>query len=256
MKILAIGDVVGTEGCRYLREMLPNVKKKHDVDFVIANGENAAPGNGITPGSAKFLFESGIDVITGGNHTFRRREIQAYLREKPRLLRPANFPTANVPGSGVCAVETPKGRVVVVNLLGTVFMDSRPCPFHEMDKILAGLKPSDIVVVDLHAEATSEKRALGFYLDGRVAAVFGTHTHVPTADATVLPNGTGYLTDAGMTGVIHSCLGVVPKLVISRITTKMPTKFEHASGPCRMDCVLFDIDETTKKCNLALQFSV
>lgn len=245
MNILAIGDVVGSVGCRFLREKLPQFKKWKAVDLVIANGENSADGNGITPTSAQYLFDSGVDVITSGNHSFRRRESYSFYDSCEMLLRPANFP-ACVPGRGVCIVDMGRIRVGVINLMGVVYMESLDSPFDTADRLLKQELPA-ITLVDFHAEATGEKRSLAYYLDGRVSAVFGTHTHVQTCDECVLPNGTGYLSDLGMTGPIQSVLGVKPELVIQKMRTKMPVRFDLADGPCQMGCALFQVDEKTGK---------
>ena len=242
-----IGDIVGNVGCEFLRQKLPIIKKNYDIDFVIANGENSANGNGITPSSAKFIFDSGVDVITTGNHAFRRKEIYDFFDEDKNLIRPANFPEGPTPGNGFCIIDTIKAKFLIVNLLGTIYMESLPCPFKTIDNILEKQGESAIVIVDFHAETTSEKRAMGFYLDGRVSAVLGTHTHVSTADECILPKGTGYITDVGMTGPINSVLGVKPELIIKKLTTKMPVRFDFASGECKVDCVLLEIDEKTKK---------
>ena len=247
MKILAIGDVVGSVGCEFLRDTLPDLKKAHGIDLVIANGENSADGNGITPFSANHLFGSGVDVITTGNHSFRRREIFPKFESEPHLIRPANFPSRNTPGSGICTVDMLKTKVIIINLMGTIFMESIDCPFKTIDRILDKVDKNAIIIVDFHAEATSEKRTLGYYLDGKVSAFFGTHTHVPTADESIFPKGTGYITDVGMTGVINSALGVKFELVIRKLKTKMPVRFENATGKCKMDCIIFDIDEHTKR---------
>ncbi len=247
MKILAIGDVVGSVGCEFLRETLPDLKKAHEIDLVIANGENSADGNGITPFSANHLFSSGVDVITTGNHSFRRREIFPKFESEPHLIRPANFPSRSTPGSGICTVDMLKAKVIIINLMGTIFMESIDCPFKTIDRILDKVDKNAIIIVDFHAEATSEKRTLGYYLDGKVSAFFGTHTHVPTADEYIFPKGTGYITDVGMTGVINSALGVKFELVIKKLKTKMPVRFENATGKCKMDCIIFDIDEHTKR---------
>lgn len=246
MNILCIGDVVGSAGCRFLRAHLPQLKKMKAVDTVIANGENSADGNGITPDSAEFLFSSGVDVITTGNHVFHRREIYSVLDENEFLLRPANFPT-EAPGSGVCILDRGRIQIGVISLMGTVFMENLDSPFGTMDQILREGSLPKITILDFHAEATGEKRALAFYLDGRISAMFGTHTHVPTADETVLPKGTGYLTDVGMTGPVLSVLGVKPELVIEKYRTRMPVRFSVPDGDCRMDAVLFEIDEKTGK---------
>jgi len=246
IQVLAIGDVVGKEGCSFLRQHLPELRKKYNIDLVIANGENSAVGNGILPSSAEDLYVSGVDVITTGNHVYKRREIYPYLDENPSIIRPANYPAGGY-GRGVCVFDAGRYRAAVVNLQGTVYQDSLDCPFRTMDKILKELD-TPIILVDFHAEATSEKNALGYYLDGRVSAVFGTHTHVPTADERILPKGTGYVTDLGMTGPIDSVLGVKPECVIDRFLTKLPTRFEIAKSPCKIDGILFRIEKSTGKC--------
>jgi metallophosphoesterase (TIGR00282 family) len=245
MNILAIGDVVGSVGCNFLRLRLPQLKKLKGIDLVIANGENSADGNGLTPVSAQFLFDSGVDVITAGNHSFRRRESYDLYDSCELLLRPANFPPA-APGKGFCIVDMGRVQVGVINLMGVVYMENLECPFDVADRILAHGMPK-ITLIDFHAEATGEKRSFGYYLDGRVSAVFGTHTHVQTADECILPNGTGYTSDLGMTGPIQSVLGVKPEIVIQKMRTKMPVRFDLADGDCEMDCVLFQIDEKTGK---------
>ena len=231
MKILAIGDIVGSFGCRFLRKKLPSLKKSLGIDLVIANGENSADGNGITPSSADYIFSSGVDVITGGNHSFRRKESYAYYDQSPFLLRPANFPEGTTPGNGTAVYDFGRVRVGIINLMGTMFMESLDDPFRKADKLIS--------------EPTAEKLALAYYLDGRVSAIFGTHTHVQTADEQILKNGTGCITDVGMTGTINSVLGVMPELAIKKFRDRLPVRFDLASGACRMDCILFDIDEKT-----------
>jgi metallophosphoesterase (TIGR00282 family) len=245
MNILTIGDVVGSIGCNFLRSHLPSIKKMKAVDLVIVNGENSANGNGLTPASAQFLFDSGVDVITTGNHCFRRRESYDLYDSCETLLRPANYPSS-VPGRGFCVVDKGRVQVGVINLMGVVYLESMDSPFDCVDRILAQGMPK-ITLVDFHAEATGEKRALGYYLDGRVSAVFGTHTHVQTADECILPKGTGYMTDLGMTGPIHSVLGVKPEIIIQKMRTKMPARFDIAEGDCRIDGAIFTIDEATGK---------
>lgn len=245
MNILAIGDVVGSVGCKFLRAHLPQLKKIKGVDLVIANGENSADGNGITPVSARYLFDSGVDVITAGNHTFRRKESYELFDDCETLLRPANFP-ASAPGRGFCVVDMGRIQVGVINLMGVVYMESMDSPFDVADRILAQGVPK-ITLVDFHAEATGEKGSLAYYLDGRVSAIFGTHTHVQTADECILDGGTGYISDLGMTGPKRSVLGVKPELVIQKMRTKMPVRFDLADGPCVMGCVLFSIDEKSGK---------
>ena len=246
MNILCIGDVVGSIGCSHLRSRLPSLKKNRKIDLVIVNGENSADGNGITPESAGFLFSSGADVITTGNHCFRRREIYGELEENPYLLRPANF-SSRTPGKGYCLFDMGRVQVGVMNLMGSVYLDSVFSPFDAADELLRQPDLPKILIMDFHGEATSEKRAMGFYLDGRISAFFGTHTHVPTADACVLKDGTGYITDVGMTGPVESVLGVKPEIIIRKMRTGMPERFTVAGGPCRMDCVLFEVDEKTGK---------
>ncbi len=256
MNILCIGDVTGTVGCEFLRERLPALKKLKAVDLVIANGENSADGNGVTPSSVQHLLDSGVDVVTAGNHSFRRRESYDLYDSCEVLLRPANFPEDTTPGRGMCVVDLGRARVAVINLLGTVYLESLRSPFETLDKLLKTPDLPKLCVVDFHAEATGEKRAMGFFADGRVTALFGTHTHVQTADECVLPCGTGYLTDAGMTGPVDSVLGVRPELVIKRHVAKLPVRFELAKGPCRMDCVLFAADEKTGLCTGVERLSI
>ena len=256
MRILCIGDVVGAAGCDFLRSHLPAFKKLHKVDLTIVNGENSADGNGITPRSAEYLFASGVDVITLGNHSFRRKEVYPFLDEHPHIIRPANYPTSSAPGSGWAVVDMGFTSIGVINLMGQQFMDANlDNPFIRADQILKELD-AKITIVDFHAEATSEKRAMGFYLDGRVSAVFGTHTHVMTADAQVLPNGTGYITDVGMTGVIDSILGVKKEIILRRFTTQLPERFELAKGDCKLNCAVFDIDRNSGKCTAAQSYEL
>lgn len=244
MNILAIGDVTGSIGCKFVRAHLPHLKKLKHIDLVIANGENSADGNGITPASAQHLFDSGVDVITAGNHSFRRREVYDFFERQEYLLRPANFPQ-DAPGHGSCIVDKGRVQVGILNLMGVVYLESLDCPFATADRLLKTMPP--VTLVDFHAEATGEKGALAYYLDGRVSAVFGTHTHVQTADETILPAGTGFITDVGMTGPIQSVLGVKPELVIHKMRSKMPVRFDLASGNCHMDCIIFSIHDKSGK---------
>ena len=226
MRLLFIGDVVGGLGKRALLALLPELTDRHAADFVVVNGENAAGGLGITQKIAIELFEAGVDAITLGNHTFQHREVYEYLDREPNIVRPANYPMGN-PGHGHTIVEKGGVRLGVINLSGTVFLEAARSPFAEVDAILAGLKGKvDHVLVDFHAEATSEKVAMGWYLDGRVTACVGTHTHVPTADHRVLPGGTAYISDVGMTGPRGGVIGVKRELALERFTTQMPIKFE------------------------------
>jgi metallophosphoesterase (TIGR00282 family) len=211
------------------------------------NGENAADGNGITPAAARSLKDSGADVITGGNHTFRRHEFYEVLEENEFLLRPANLPLGT-PGRGMTFVDRGRYQVAVINLQGTVYMEALTSPFDTLDSVLKEAGNPKFCVVDFHAEATAEKRALAGYADGRVSALFGTHTHVATADEQVLAGGTGFITDVGMTGPIDSCLGVRTELSIEKMRTKLPVRFATADGPCAMDGVLFTLDNATGKC--------
>ena len=254
MRILFIGDIFGRPGRTIVRERLPELVKQHKVDLIVANGENAAAGFGITPALAEELFEMGIEVLTSGNHIWDKREIVEYFESANgnpysparRLLRPANYPS-NLPGSGLYQGKTRNGvDYAIINLQGRVFMTSNDDPFRVADELLKKLT-SKIILVDMHAEATSEKISMGWYLDGRVTAVLGTHTHIPTADEHVLPNGTAYQTDVGMTGPYDSVIGVKKEQVISRFLTNMPARFEAASGDVRLCAVVIDCDESTGK---------
>ena len=255
MNILCIGDVVGGNGCNFLRSKLSSLKRTYGIDLVIANGENASDGNGITVSSARHLFDSGVDIITLGNHTYRRAEVYDYLDETESILRPYNFPEG-APGHGLVIYDMGIRSVAVINLMGQMYMDNVDCPFAALDKILKENDLPKIRIVDLHAEATGEKRAFAYFADGRVSAVFGTHTHVQTADECILPKGTGYITDVGMTGTIESVLGVKPELVIKKCKTKLPVRFDYEQGECKMDMVLFDIDEKTGLCRGVKRLSV
>jgi len=246
MRVLMIGDVISQPGCDFLRKKLPVVKRQYQIDAVVANGENSAVGNGILPQSARFLFDSGVDVLTGGNHSFKRREIQEYIEETPTLLRPANFPS-RCWGNGYYVLDGGRWTLCVISLLGQVYLDPVDSPFKVCDKILSEVK-ADFTVIDFHAEATGEKQALAYYLDGRVSAVVGTHTHVQTADEAILPKGTGYISDLGMTGPIVSILGVTPENVIEKMTTLLPTRFIVPDTDCKMEGVILDLDKATGLC--------
>ena len=244
MKVLMVGDIVGTTGLDLLRRFLPSLKREEGVDVCIVNGENSADGNGVTVVSAEQIFTYGADVITTGNHAFRRREAYEFFDETECLLRPANY-LEKVPGHGYCVLDKGRVKVGVINLMGTMYMDPIENPFIIADKILEELKDCRIIIVDFHAETTSEKRAIGFYLDGRVSVVAGTHTHVQTADEQILPNGTGYITDLGMTGPQDSVLGVVPEIVIDKFKYNMPARFDWKQGSGELDACLFEIDENS-----------
>lgn len=237
-RILFVGDVVGSPGRRALRVLLPRLRERYDPQFVVVNGENAAGGVGITPKVARELFAAGADVITLGNHTYRHREVYRYLDEEERILRPANF-LRSQPGHGWCSVAKDGVRLGVVSLAGNLFMKSWRPAFMEADNALNALEGEvDHLLVDLHAEATSEKVGLGWYLDGRVTAVVGTHTHVPTADGRVLPGGTAYITDVGMTGSRAGVIGVKREQAIEGMLTQMPVKFETAEDDPWINAVL------------------
>ncbi len=246
MKILFIGDISGSPGRQIVADRLADIVQSRQIDLVIANGENAASGFGITPRLAEELFASGIEVITGGNHIWDRKEILEYIPGHPRLLRPANFPDGN-PGSGLYVGTARNGApYAVLNLQGRVFMASIDCPFRAADRELARIPPEvRVIFVDIHAETTSEKEAMGWYLDGRVSAVIGTHTHVATADEHILPGGTAFQTDVGMTGPHDGVIGMDKAAIIRRFLDGQPARFEVASGDVQMNAVQIDVDETT-----------
>jgi hypothetical protein len=250
MKILFIGDVVGEPGRRAIRELLPKLKKKHDIEFVIANGENAAGGSGITPALADEILDSGVDVITSGDHIWKKKEILDYIDSNKRLLRPANYPK-EAPGFGSSVVDSESGtKVGVINLMGRVFMQAIECPFKAAKAEIEKIKDkARVIIVDMHAEATSEKIALGWYLDGSVSAIVGTHTHVQTADEKILPQGTAFISDAGMTGPFDSVIGRKKEQILSRFLTQMPTKFEMADGDVQLHGAIIDVDEKTGRAN-------
>ncbi len=247
MRILAVGDVVGTSGLECLRAKLPMLKKENKIDLCVVNGENSSDGNGITPSSAEHIFVSGADVITTGNHAYRRKEMYEYFDDNEFVIRPANY-SENNPGRGVCVVDMGRCSVCVINLMGNMYMaDSLDNPFHTIDRLLDEYSENRIILVDFHAETTSEKRAMAFYLDGRVSALFGTHTHVQTADECVLKNGTGYITDLGMVGTIDSVLGVKPQIIIDKFKYNMPARFDFFKGPASLCGCIFEIDDRTGK---------
>ena len=245
-KVLVVGDVVGNPGLERIRRNLRQLKRKTGADFVIVNGENAAVV-GITPDQAETILDAGADCISLGNHTWAKREIVDYMDDCPQILRPANY-APQVPGRGWQIFDTKIGDVAVVDLIGRVNMDYGPDnPFLAVEKILKQIK-TKVILVEIHAEATSEKLAMGYMLDGRVSAVWGTHTHVPTADAQVLPKGTGYVTDLGMTGPKHSVLGIRPELSIAKFRGDLTERYRWAEGPTKMEAALFTIDSATGKC--------
>ena len=245
-KVLAVGDVVGNPGLERVRRHLRQLKRKTGADFAVVNGENAAVV-GLTPNQAEDILDAGADVITMGNHTWSKREIVSYMDDCSRILRPANY-APQVPGRGWGIYETRVGDVAVIDLIGRCNMDYGPNnPFLMIDQILKRID-TKIILVELHAEATSEKLAMGYMLDGRVSAVWGTHTHVPTADARVLPKGTGYVTDLGMTGPKESVLGIRPELSIAKFRGDLPERYRWADGATKMEAALFTIDAATGKC--------
>jgi len=243
LRILFIADAFAAAGRRIIEERLSGVRREREIDFVIANAENVADGVGITSRIAKRLLSAGVDVITLGNHAYRQREVYPYLDQEERILRPINYPEA-APGHGTCVVASSDGtRVAVINLIGSLFLDAAISPFAVAEQLVDDArKQASVVVVDFHAEATSEKVAMGRLLDGRATAVLGTHTHIQTNDAHVLPGGTAYITDAGMTGPHDSVIGVRTDLVLRRFTTQLPIRFEPAEGDVRMEGVIFECD--------------
>ena len=246
MVVLTIGDVVGQSGCDHLRKVLPGLRKQYGADIVVANGENSAEGNGILPSSARFLYDSGVDVITSGNHVLRRRQIYDVLDQCNGLLRPANY-HSSAPGTGIYYYERGKLRLCVVNLLGTVYMQPIQSPFACMDTLLRSIDTPNILV-DFHAEATAEKICFGYAYDGKISAMVGTHTHVPTADARILPGGTGYITDLGMCGGINSVLGVKKEEAVYKMRTGLPTRFNADPHDVRLSGAAIEIDHTTGRC--------
>ena len=247
LNVLAVGDVVSQAGLDFLERRLPRLKRELGVHFTVVNGENAA-GIGLLPRQAEAILDSGADVVTLGNHTWSKMQIADYLDDAPCVLRPANF-SQRLPGRGYGVFDGPRGlRIGVMNLIGRVELNpNAENPFTTADRLLAQ-EDADIVLVDFHAEATSEKLALVWYLDGRVSAVWGTHTHVPTADGKILPKGTGHVTDLGMTGPANSILGIRPEQSINIFLGGLPQRYEAAPGKCKLESVLFTIDTNTKQC--------
>ena len=245
MKLMFIGDVVGATGCEFLGSKIRGLKQKYNVDITVINGENSATGNGITAVSCEYLTRIGADVITTGNHAFKRRESLSIFDEVEHLVRPCNYPDG-VMGRGYYVLDLGRTQVAVVNLMGVVYMEPLGNPYEAMDKVLSEIGTKNIFV-DIHAEATAEKKALGYYLDGRVTAVLGTHTHVQTADETVLSNGTAYITDVGMTGPEESVLGVDKTPAIEKQRLNVPVRFVEADTPCMINGVVVEFDEKTGK---------
>ena len=253
-KVLAVGDVVGNPGMERICRSLRKLKRDTGADFVIVNGENAAVV-GMTPQQGEDILDAGADVITMGNHTFGKRELVDYLDDCPQILRPANY-APQAPGKGWAVFDSKAGDVAVIDLIGRCNMDYGPDnPFLQIEKILKQVD-TKLVFVEIHAEATSEKLAMGYMLDGRVSAVWGTHTHVPTADAQTLPKGTGYVTDLGMTGPKHSVLGIRPELSIAKFRGDLTSRYQWADGPTKLEAVLFTIDTATGLCKKAERVDV
>lgn len=250
--VLFLGDIVGKPGREVVRQLISQLRSRFAINYCIANGENAAHGTGLTRDVADELLNIGVDVLTGGNHTWDKKEILEFIDDYPRVLRPVNYPNG-VPGSGVMLTEvgSPPVPLAVVSLLGRTFMPPVDCPFQAMDKVLAGLPANCLTFVDFHAEATSEKLAIAHYLDGRVAGLVGTHTHVQTADERLLPKGTAYLSDAGMCGPYNSVLGVAVAPVVRKFTTGLPARFELAEGPKVLAGVVYRFNLATRRAVVA-----
>jgi metallophosphoesterase (TIGR00282 family) len=247
VKILFVGDIFGSPGRRIVADHVEDIVRANQIDLAIANAENAAGGFGITPSIAEDLFALGLDVLTSGNHVWDKRELYDYLNRQPRLLRPANYPDG--PGHGLVTVKARNGvECAVINLQGRTYMPSTDCPFRKADLLLSQIDPAiKVKFVDFHAEVTSEKMAMGWYLDGRVSAVVGTHTHVPTADTRILPGGTAYQTDCGMTGPYRSVIGVDTETILQRFLSGMPVRMEAAKHGAELHSVIVDVDEETGK---------
>lgn len=247
MRILFIGDIVGSPGREALKQLLPELKEKHRPDVIIVNGENAAGGRGITPKIAKEFYEQGVNLITLGNHTWDNKEIFDFIDGDEQIVRPANFPEGT-PGKGMQTIKTSKGDLTVINIQGRTFLPPLDCPFTKVDELLNSQKnKSKFIFVDFHAEATSEKLAMGWYLDGRVSSVVGTHTHVHTADERLLPQGTAYITDVGMTGPMDGILGMDREMVTKKFLTQLPVRFEVDKGKWQLNGVLIELDPATAK---------
>jgi metallophosphoesterase (TIGR00282 family) len=247
VKILFVGDIFGSPGRRIVADHVEDIVRANQIDLAIANAENAAGGFGITPSIAEDLFALGLDVLTSGNHVWDKRELYDYLNRQPRLLRPANYPDG--PGHGLVTVKARNGvECAVINLQGRTYMPSTDCPFRKADLLLSQIDSAvKVKFVDFHAEVTSEKMAMGWYLDGRVSAVVGTHTHVPTADTRILPGGTAYQTDCGMTGPYRSVIGVDTETILQRFLSGMPVRMEAAKHGVELHSVIVDVDEETGK---------
>jgi metallophosphoesterase (TIGR00282 family) len=247
MKLLFIGDIMGAPGREIVKEYLPRLKRKYNPTFIVANGENSAHGRGITEKIAKELLEAGVHAITLGNHAWDNKEVFEFIDNEPRLIRPANFPEG-APGRGITYIKQPEGELAVINLQGRSFLPPLDCPFQMADRLVEqARKRTKLIFVDFHAEATSEKQALAWSLDGRISALVGTHTHVQTGDERTLPHGTGYLSDVGMCGPSDGILGMERDAVIKKFLTQLPVRFEVAGGPVQINAVLITLDKETGK---------
>jgi len=246
MNILFVGDIVGRAGRRAVRIFLNELKSEHEVDFVISNGENSAGGFGITKKVAEELYGYGIDFFTMGNHTWDNKDIFKFIDEESRLIRPLNFPEQN-PGRGWQTIELNSKKITIVNLIGQVYMQGNDSPYHKFMDLYPEIKDSDIILVDFHAEATGEKMAFARAVDGMVTAVIGTHTHVQTNDAQIFPEGTAYITDAGLTGAVDSILGMKPDKMVEKMKTSLPVRYEVGTGEVKIEAVLINIDDNDNK---------
>ncbi|RBP59928.1 hypothetical protein DES36_11723 [Alkalibaculum bacchi] len=248
MKILILGDIVGRPGRNAVANQLSHLREEYKPDLVIVNGENASAGRGLTEKNAKELFELDIDVITTGNHVWDKKEILTYIESYPQLIRPANYPDP-CPGKGYTIIHKGETTIGVINLSGVVYLSNLTNPFHTIDKILHEIsKQCNIIILDFHAEATSEKLAMGYYCDGRISLVYGTHTHVQTADKRILNGGTGYITDIGMTGPLDGILGVDKDIIIQQMQNNRPARYDLAQGPVQINGIITEINEETGKC--------
>lgn len=247
MKIMFVGDVVGHNGRKAFRKYTPELRAERGIDVVVVNGENSAAGKGFTRKSLDELYQGGADIVTSGNHVWDKKDVLEFIDQEPFLIRPANYP-GDAPGKGWCVYPFKAKNIGVMNLSGRAFMPPLDCPFQKVEELLHEMRDEcDIVFLDFHAETTSEKTAMGYYLDGRVNGVVGTHTHVQTADERLLPHGTAYITDLGMVGPRDSVLGVKTDLILERFTTAMPVRFDVADGPCVYSAVIVTIDDATNE---------
>jgi len=247
LNILVMGDIVGRPGRQAVRKLLPDIVSENNIEFTIANAENASGGRGLTREVMHELLGAGIDVLTMGNHVWDNKEILSFIDDETRLIRPANYPSP-CPGQGYHVYRAGfNQKIAVINVAGRVFMPALDCPFRTAEQIITDFQDVDYIIIDIHAEATSEKQAFGYYFDGKVSAVLGTHTHIQTADERILPEGTAYITDLGMTGPIESVLGMDRHLVINKFLSQRPVRFEVAKGPSQLQGVILELDEQTRR---------